>query len=173
MAEEFGRLDARTAVAGASPEEGGLLGSLGAGSVQGDLVDAVEYLLAVAASKREMIQAELSELEARLAAARAELVEVETQLSELSLRRDVARETVQAIERARLQQALASQERTPLAEVASMALPPSVPRSPRPVRDGFLAGIAGALLGLGGLLLRDWRSSGPRPPLAPPSQTAS
>ena len=103
-----------------------------------------------------MIQAERDALEIQLAATATDWIDLQMQLSELELHRDVARATVLAVGRDLGEQSAAGQAQPQLAQVASTASPPSEPRSPRPVRDGVLAGIAGALIGVGGLLLRDW-----------------
>jgi uncharacterized protein involved in exopolysaccharide biosynthesis len=157
IADEVSRLGLGGSLAGLSGEEEFLGGHAVSEWVNDDLIDAAGILAEVIAARRGMIQAERDALEIQLAATATDWIDLQMQLSELELHRDVARAAVLAASRDQPQQSAAGPTQPQLARVASTASPPSEPRSPRPVRDGVLAGMAGALLGLGALLLRDWR----------------
>jgi uncharacterized protein involved in exopolysaccharide biosynthesis len=158
IADELSRLGLGGSLAGLSGEGEFLGGDAASEWVNDDLIEAAGILAEVIAARRGMIQAERDALEIQLAVKATDWIELQMRLSELELHRDMARAAVLAAGRDQEPQSAAGQAQPPLAQVASMASPPSEPGSPRPVRDGLLAGIAGALIGFGGLLLRDWRS---------------
>ena len=160
IADELSRLGLGGSLAGLSGEGEFLGGDAANEWLNDDLIEAAGILAEVVAARSGTMQAERDALEIQLAVTAADLLELQMQLSVLELHRDVARAAVMAVGRDPGQQSAAGQAQPPLAQVASMASPPSEPRSPRPVRDGALAGIVGALIGLGGLLLRDWRDRG-------------
>jgi uncharacterized protein involved in exopolysaccharide biosynthesis len=157
IADEVSRLGLGGSLAGLSGEEEFLGGDAASEWVNDDLMGAAGILAEVIAARRGMIQAERDALEIQLAATDTDWIDLQMQLSELELNRDMARAAVLAAGRDQPQQSAAGPTQPQLARVASTASPPSEPRSPKPVRDGVLAGMAGALLGLGALLLRDWR----------------
>jgi hypothetical protein len=160
IADELSRLGLGGSLAGLSGEGEFLGGDAASEWVNDDLIEAAGILAEVIAARRGMIQAERDALEIQLAVTATDLIDLQMRLSELELHRDMARAAVLAAGRDLGGQSAAGQAQPRLAEVASAASPPTEPRSPRPVRDGALAGIVGALIGLGGLLLRDWRDRG-------------
>jgi uncharacterized protein involved in exopolysaccharide biosynthesis len=157
IAYELSRIGLGGSLAALSGEGEFLTGDAASEWVNDDLIEAAGTLAEVVVAGRGMIQAERDALEIQLAATATDLIDLQMQLSELELNRDLARAAVLALGRDLGAQSAADQAQPQLAQIASAASPPAQPTSPRPVRDALLAAVAGALIGLGGLLLRDWR----------------
>jgi hypothetical protein len=157
IADQLSRIGLGGSLAGLSGEGEFLTGDAASEWVNDDLIEAAGTLAEVVVAGRGMIQAERDALEIQLAATATDLIDLQMQLSELELNRDLARAAVLALGRDLGAQSAADQAQPQLAQIASAASPPAQPTSPRPVRDALLAAVAGALIGLGGLLLRDWR----------------
>jgi hypothetical protein len=153
--DELARLGLGSSVSGPT-EADVLLANGGTGTPPNAVVmGIVESLGPLIEARQEMIQAEREDIEAQLAGIGADLSAAEQQLSELEIDRDLARQS--ALDRLKEANARSGNAAVPLARVSSQASPPTEPRSPRPARDGILAAAAGALIGFGGLLGREWR----------------
>jgi capsular polysaccharide biosynthesis protein len=121
-----------------------------------DAIVITDDLLVALSARRRLHMAQQAALESELARIEAELDRIELEQGDLTISRSSTERWLAAVEGKKIEEILAQQPPVEPAEVASKASAPSIPYSPRPWRDGALAGIVGALIGLGGLLLRDW-----------------
>jgi hypothetical protein len=122
----------------------------------GDAILITDDLLVALSTRRRLHMAQQAALVSELARIEAESDAIELELGDLTISRSNAERWLAAVEGKKIEEILAQQQLVEPAEVASTASAPSLPYSPRPWRDGTLAGIVGALIGLGSLLLRDW-----------------
>jgi hypothetical protein len=122
----------------------------------GDAILITDDLLVALSTRRRLRMAQQAALVSELARIEAESDAIELELGDLTISRSSAERWLAAVEGKKIEEILAQQQLVEPAEVASKASAPSLPSSSKPWRDGALAGIVGALIGLGGLLVRDW-----------------